>query len=69
MRKIVLFGIGALGGALLTGIAVLLLTPDSGDAMRRQAREQFDDLMDDATVAAEDRRKELEAELDALIHP
>ncbi len=68
MRKIVLFGIGALGGALLTGIAVLLLTPDSGDAMRRQAREQFDDLMDDATVAAEDRRKELEAELDALIH-
>ena len=69
MRKIVLFGIGALGGALLTGIAVLLLAPDSGDAMRRQAREQFDDLMDDATAAAEDRRKELEADLEALIHP
>ena len=69
MRKIVLFGIGALGGALLTGIAVLLLAPDSGDAMRRQAREQFDDLMDDATAAAEARRTELEAELKALIHP
>ena len=69
MRKIVLFGIGALGGALLTGIAVLLLAPDSGDAMRRQAREQFDDLMDDATAAAEDRRKELEADLEALIRP
>jgi len=68
MRKIVLFGIGLLGGALLTGIAVLLLAPDSGDAMRHQAREQFDDLMTDAQAAAEARRAELEAQLAELIH-
>jgi gas vesicle protein len=69
LHKTVLFGIGALGGAVLAGIATLLLSPDSGDTMRRQAREQFDNLLDDAQSAAEARRAELEAELDALIHP
>ena len=69
MRKIILFGIGLLGSALLTGIVVLLLAPDSGDTMRRQAREQFDDLMDEAQAAAEARRAELEARLADLIQP
>jgi len=69
LNKALLFGIGALGGAVITGIATLLLSPDSGDAMRRQAREQFDTLLDDAQSAAEARRAELEAQLAELTRP
>ena len=67
LHKVVLFGIGVVSGAVLAGIATLLLSPDSGNAIRRQAREQFDDLLDDAQSAAEARRTELETQLADLI--
>ena len=63
VSKIVLFSVGALGGALVAGVAMLLLAPDSGEAIRHQAHEQFDTMLDEAQAAAEARRADMEAQL------
>jgi len=66
MRRLVMFAVG-IGSGLAFGAAVaLLLSPASGEAMRREARSRFDELMRDAEEAAEARRRELEAELAAM---
>ena len=52
-----LFGIGA--GVVLA----LLFAPDSGEKMRRDAREHYDQLLAEARQAADARRQELERQL------
>lgn len=69
MRRVMLFTIGILCGITVGVGAALLLSPASGEAMRRDARERFDELMREAQHAAENRRTELEAELADLTRP
>ena len=63
MRRMMFFAIGTLSGITVGAAAALLLSPASGDAMRRDARRRFDELLRDAQQAAEARRIELETEL------
>jgi gas vesicle protein len=63
------FVIGVLCGVTVGGVVALLLSPASGDAMRRQARGRFDELMHEAQQAAEARRVELETQLADLTRP
>ena len=69
MRRTLLFVIGILCGITVGGVAALLLSPASGNAMRHDARERFDDLLREAQQAAEARRAELEAQLADLTRP
>ncbi len=63
MRRFALFVIGSLAGGVLGAFLAFLFTPDSGQNLRNQAREQFDDMMDEARIAAEIRRQEMERQL------
>jgi gas vesicle protein len=63
MRRLMFFFIGGLVGAILGALAAFLLAPESGNAIRQDARDKFDALMDEAKLAAETRRRELESQL------
>ena len=69
MRRMMFFLIGILCGVTVGVGAALLLSPASGEAMRRDARERFDELMREAQQAAEARRIELETQLADLTRP
>ncbi len=69
MRRLAFFVIGLLSGALIGAAASLLTVPASGNALRQDARNRFDNLLADAQQAAESRRTELEAELATLTRP
>lgn len=63
MKKLlsILLGIGI--GAALGGALVLLFAPASGEKLIRLLREGYEDTLEEARLAAEARRRELEAEL------
>ena len=50
-------------------VAALLVAPMSGHELQAQTRDQFDHLVDDARHAAETKRVQLEAQLEALKAP
>jgi gas vesicle protein len=57
-----------LGGLLGAGL-VLLLAPRSGDETRRLIRERVQAILAEGQQAAEERRLELTAQLEALKQP
>ena len=67
--KIASFLAGALSGAIVGAATALLLTPDSGEGLRLQARQRYESLLADARRAAADRREQLRAQLEALKAP
>jgi gas vesicle protein len=69
MRRITGFLAGLLSGAVVGAVSALLLAPMSGRELQAQTREQFEGLMDDARSAAETKRLQLEAQLNALKAP
>jgi gas vesicle protein len=69
MGKISGFLAGLMSGAIVGAVAALLLAPMSGQELQTQTRDQFDHLIDDARHAAETKRVQLEAQLEALKAP
>jgi gas vesicle protein len=69
MNKIMAFLTGALVGAAVGAAAALLLTPASGQELQDQTRDWVDTLVSDARRAADAKRAELEAQLNALKQP
>ena len=63
MQKILAFMAGAMCGAIVGAVAVLLLTPASGMEMREQARKRVDEIVEEGRKAAAERRAELEQQL------
>ena len=63
MRRFAFFVIGIFCGLVIGGVGTLLMTPASGDSLRDEARNRFDDLLDEARMAGETRRAELERQL------
>ena len=51
---------GALCGAVVGGVATLLLTPASGEDLRAQAEARWQDAKNEAQLAMDERRRELE---------
>ncbi len=69
MRRLMFFAGGVLCGAMIGAAVVLLLTPSSGDAVRDDAKQRFDDMLSEAKRASEQRRRELEAQLAQMTSP
>ncbi|MBI4769639.1 MAG: YtxH domain-containing protein [Chloroflexi bacterium] len=69
MNRIMSFLAGTFCGALVGSVAALLLAPASGKELQAQARDRFEHLVEDARHAAETKREELEAQLEALQGP
>ena len=62
MNKVFSFSAGAICGALLGGVLVLLFTPASGEDLIQQAQERWQAALKEGKQAMEARRQELEAE-------
>jgi gas vesicle protein len=69
MRKIFSFFTGMITGGLVGAIVAILLAPSSGEEIRGQLQERSIRLRDDIKAVAEERRAELERELETLRAP
>ncbi len=66
MRRLASFLVGLLIGGLVGAILALLFAPASGKQFQQQVGETIDRLTGEVRLAAEQRRKELEEELNRL---
>ncbi len=66
MSKILAFLGGALSGAIVGAVSALLLTPSSGPDLKEQARQRYNDILDEGRKAGETRRAEVLAEFEAM---
>ena len=66
MNRMFSFLAGALCGALIGGVTALLLTPDSGENLRGNARQRLDDALTEARQAMDDTRRDLEAQFENM---
>ena len=66
MNKLISFLAGALCGALVGSVLVLLITPASGEEMVSEARKRWEDAIREARTAMEETEKELQAQFEQL---
>lgn len=66
MRKVVAFLSGMLNGAIVGAVTALMLTPQSGKELREQARQRYNDMLDEGRKAADARRAEVLAEFEEM---
>jgi gas vesicle protein len=66
MNRILMFGGGLLFGAMVGAGLVLLLAPQSGVETRQLIQERVQDILEEGRLAAEERRQELQAQLEDL---
>lgn len=66
MSKLLAFLGGVLSGAIVGAVSTLLLTPASGDDVKQQARQRYNDMLDEGRKAGESRRAEVIAEFETL---
>jgi len=64
MKRIFSFMAGALCGVVVGGVATLLLTPASGEDLRVQAEERWQNVKNEAQLAMDERQRELETEFE-----
>jgi len=63
MRRIGMFVLGVALGTLIGVVLAALLTPISGEKVRKEAQAYYEQLLEEARQAAEARRRQLELEL------
>ena len=66
MKKFVAFSIGFSTGAVVMGILALLFTPESGSGLRESLKDCILQTKNEISSAAQQKRFELEAELNRL---
>ncbi len=69
MNKIFSFLTGVLVGGLVGGTIAILMAPSSGVELRGQIQDRSIQLRDDIKAVADERRAELERELETLRAP
>lgn len=62
MNKIFGFLAGAISGALVGGVAAILLTPASGDELKQGALDHWQHTLEEARNARDQKRLELETQ-------
>lgn len=62
MNKFMGFMAGAICGALVGGLAALLVTPASGSELIQSAEERWELTLNEARQAMDERRRELETQ-------
>lgn len=67
MRKAMAFTFGAIIGGVLGAVTALLLAPYPGDELRTAIQKQVDSLQMEIKEAAQQKRAELEDQLEELI--
>ena len=68
MKRIFSFLAGALCGALVGGVATLLMAPVSGEDLRELAEARWQSAKNEAQLAKDERQRELEAQFDLVQH-
>jgi gas vesicle protein len=63
------FMLGALVGALFAAALVILLTPSSGSELKDKFKARLGTIQAEMAKAAEQRRTQMQAELEALRQP
>jgi gas vesicle protein len=66
MGKVLMFMGGVIAGAIIGGAVALLLTPQSGESMRGQARQRYQDALEAGRQAADERKQQLVSEYEAM---
>lgn len=66
MKKLLSFAIGFFTGAVVVGTITLLFAPDSGAGIRESLKEAVLQTKNEISSAAQQKREELEAELNKL---
>jgi gas vesicle protein len=69
MRRLMFFVGGAVCGAVIGASLALLLTPASGDALRDGVKIRVEEAKTAGQLAANQRRRELEAQLAEMTSP
>jgi|PlaIllAssembly_1097288.scaffolds.fasta_scaffold2477021_1 gas vesicle protein len=69
MNKVLSFLTGALLGGLVGATIAILMAPSSGMELRGQIQERSIELRNDIKTVAQERRAELERELETLRAP
>jgi gas vesicle protein len=69
MRRLFSFLLGTASGALVGATLAILLTPASGEDLRSELRNRVTSFRDELKEAAQQRRAELERQLETLRHP
>jgi gas vesicle protein len=69
MRRMFGFLIGIFVGALVGSTVALLLAPDTGEKLRGELRERWQNFMNDIQLAADSRKIELRSRIESLRAP
>lgn len=69
MRRLFAFLLGLLGGAAVGVATAMLLTPSSGEELRSDLQRRLGALRGELQAAADQRRAELERQLEAMRNP
>ena len=66
MQRLMLWGLGLLFGALFGALLVALFAPVTGEAFRKRLQSGYQETLDEARRASQQRQAELEAQLSRL---
>ena len=69
MRRMMSFMVGLVTGSLVGAAIGLLMTPYSGDDLQAELRARIERVQNEMKDAAQSRREEMEAQLEALKAP
>ena len=66
MNKVLNFMAGALCGALVGGVAALLLAPTSGEELRSDVTARWEEALAEAHQAMEDTRRQMQEQFEQM---
>ena len=66
MRKLMGFIVGAICGAAVGAVLALIFTPASGEKLRQDVKDKWNEVLEEARKAQEETKRELEEEFGRL---
>ena len=66
MKKLMGFIVGAICGAAVGAVLALIFTPASGEKLRQDVKDKWNEVLEEARKAQEETKRELEEEFGRL---